>query len=292
MSADALDLLAAQAESVPYHASLGIRVEELVLDRVRVRIPYKEANSNPGDALHGGVYASAIDVAGVLAARSGIADDQALEHRTVDLTVVYLAAAIGCDVVGEARVLRRGKELAYADVVVRDDGGRELAHGLVTHRFAPPAPPERVRTDAPVAELAPGGEIPRWAQFMMSGPFITSRGMRMLRAADGRTIVALPAADANADQGGALHEGALAALLDTAGAAASWSLTGFERGSRASTVGLHVSYHAPALGEEVVAHGRTLTRANESFLNAVTIYGERSGRTIATGSVTYRIVVP
>jgi uncharacterized protein (TIGR00369 family) len=59
---------------VPYHASLGILVEEVTADGARLRIPYADANSNPGRALHGGVYASAIDVAGGLAARAGVAD--------------------------------------------------------------------------------------------------------------------------------------------------------------------------------------------------------------------------
>lgn len=292
MSDDALRALAARAEAVPYHASLGIRVEELVADRVRLRLPYKDENSNPGKALHGGVYASAIDVAGVLAARSGIADDAGLEHRTLDLSVVYLAAAIGCDVFAEARVLRRGKELAYADVAVQDDAGKALARGLVTHRFAPLAAPERVLDDVPPPELQAGGEIPRGARLLISGPFMTARGMRVTRAAGGRSIVEMSSQATNCDRDDRVHEGALAALLDTAGAVASWTFVGFDLRLKASTVGLHLSFHAAARGEDVVAHGRNLTRDNESFLNAVTIYGQRSGMTIATGSVTYRIVVP
>jgi uncharacterized protein (TIGR00369 family) len=292
MNDDALRALAARAEAVPYHASLGIRVEELAPDRVRLRLPYKDENSNPGKALHGGVYASAIDVAAVLAARSGIADDGGLEHRTLDLAVVYLAAAIGCDILVEARVLRRGKELVYADVAVHDDAGKALARALVTHRFARPAPPERLRVDSPPPDLEPGGELPRWSQLMVAGPFMASRGMRVTRATDGRSIVELPCQSSNCDLDEIVHEGALAALLDTAGAVASWSLTGFELSYKASTVGIQLRCHAPARAEGVAAHGRTLARDDESFLNAVTIYGQRSGSTIATGSVTYRIVVP
>jgi uncharacterized protein (TIGR00369 family) len=285
-----LQALAAQTEAVPYHASLGIRVAELAPDHVRLQLPYKDENSNPGSALHGGVYASLIDVAGALSARCGSAEQSGLVHRTVDLTVIYLAAAIGCGVVAEGRVLRRGKELAYAEVAVHDEGGRMLARGLVTHRFAPPSPPERVALDAPAPDLEPGGDIPRWAQFMTLGPFMAARGMQVTRAGDGRSIVEMPWRPGNADQDEALHEGALAALLDTAGAVASWSLTGFAPGYKASTVGIYMSCHAVARHDDVRAHGRTLSRDNESFLNAVTLYAG-SGRTIATGSVTYRIVV-
>ena len=42
----------------------------------------------------------------------------------------------------------------------------------------------------------------------------------------------------------------------------------------------------------MVAVGRTLRRNNEIFLNEVVVLGQDSKRVIATGSVTYRIVIP
>ena len=289
MSDEVMDALAARAAAVPYHAALGIRVEDLTAERVRLRIPYKESNANPGKALHGGVYASAIDVAGALVARAASAGDDGLERRTLDLTVSYLAAAIGCDVVVEGRLLRRGKELAYVEVAVRDDTGKDVARGLVTHRFAPAAPSERVLADVPASELVPG-EVPKAARMIVAAPFMAARGMQITLMHGGRAIVELPSSPANADEDGSVHEGAIAALLDTAGAMAAWSVTGVDLRYKASTPGIHVSFHAPAHGEAVAAHARTLSRANESFLNAVTVYGQSSRRAIATGSVTYRIV--
>jgi len=293
--------LIARAEAVPYHAALGIRVEELSGERVRLRIPYRESNANPGKALHGGVYASAIDVAGALVARAasagdapssdaGATDADDLERRTLDLTVSYLAAAIGCDVLVDGRLLRRGKELAFVEVAVRDEGGRDVARGLVTHRFAPPAPSERVLAAVPSSDLVPG-EVPKAARLIQSAPFMAARGMDITLMHGGRALVEMPCAEANADAGGVVHEGAIAALLDTAGAMASWSVTGVDLRYKASTPGIHLSFHAvPAIGEGVVAHARTLSRASESFLNAVTVYGATSGRALASGSVTYRIV--
>ena len=60
---------------------------------------------------------------------------------------------------------------------------------------------------------------------------------------------------------------------------------------KASTVGIHVSYHAPAHAD-VVAEARTWRRNDEIFLNQVTVGERDSGRVVATGTVTYRIVVP
>src|SRR5690348_15672477 len=100
--ADPLAALAARVAETPYCARLGIVVDSLALDRARVRVPYKDENSNPGRALHGGVAASTIDIAGVLAAATGFAEKPAFDAGTLDLSVDYLAAAIGEDIVAEA----------------------------------------------------------------------------------------------------------------------------------------------------------------------------------------------
>jgi uncharacterized protein (TIGR00369 family) len=289
---EALSALATATEAAPYPASLGIRVEALEPDRVRLRIPYADANSNPGRALHGGVYASAIDVAGALLARAGIAVAPAVESRTLDLSVCYLAAAIGEDVVAEGQCLRRGKELAYVAVDVRNDAGKALASGLVTHRVAPPAAPERRHTPHPGGERPADGEVPPLARALVAVPFIAGRGMRITRMHAREAVGAMPWKPENGADGEHVHEGAVAALLDTAGAMASWSLVGLDFRYKASTVGIHASFHAAAGPRTVVAHARTLGRTDESFANTVTVWELAPDRVIATGSVTYRIVVP
>src|SRR5512147_1499986 len=101
-----------------YAEGPGAVVEAVDAERSRVRVPFRDGNSNPGGALHGGVTASLIDVAASLAGRAG-ADGAAVEHAVVDCAVTYLAAAINEDVIAEARVLRRGKELCFVEVEVR-----------------------------------------------------------------------------------------------------------------------------------------------------------------------------
>ena len=105
-------------------------------------------------------------------------------------------------------------------------------------------------------------------------------------------MLRMPFQPDNADADGAVHEGALAALLDTSGALDSWSITGLDFRFKASTVGIHASYHGPAAGEDVISHARTLARTDEIFANTVTLVAAASERVVATGSVTYRIVVP
>jgi uncharacterized protein (TIGR00369 family) len=283
----------ARLAAAPFVRGLGLRVEEVSAEAVRVRVPYADANSNPGRALHGGVAASTIGIVGALAAEAGSPPAPGLEAGTLDLAVVYLAAAIGEDIVAEGRVLRRGKEITYVDVAVRNDAGKPIAHGLVTHRIAPIGPAERsVHRERVDVEIEREGELPPIARVFVSVPFIARLGVRVMTAGDGLATTRLPFRAENTDADGAVHEGALAALIDTTGALAAWSLVGPVAGAKASTVGLHVTYHAPAAGEEVFARARTLTRRNEILLNAVTVTGAASGRLVAAGTVTYRIVVP
>jgi uncharacterized protein (TIGR00369 family) len=121
--------------------------------------------------------------------------------------------------------------------------------------------------------------------------FIARLGMAVDGAQDGAAVVRLPFTSENVGYDDAVHEGALAALIDTTAALASWSLVGLNLQYKASTVGIHVTYHAPLTREDGVARAFTLRRNNEIFLNEVTVSGATSGNTVATGTVTYRIVV-
>jgi uncharacterized protein (TIGR00369 family) len=278
--------------AAPYCVRLGVVVEDLALDHARIRIPYKDENSNPGKALHGGVAASTIDIAGVLAALGG-SGGRSYDAGTLDLSVDYLAAAIGEDIVADAQVLRRGKEIVYSDVDVRNDGGKRIATGLVTYRALDhtPAGEERQRSTCVDAPAGEGDDVPPLARAIVAVPFIKSLGMRITRMRDGHAILRMPFTAEKTDHEGAAHEGAVAALVDTTGAMASWSVVGIDLRYKASTVGIHVSFHAPARGD-LVAEARTWRRNDEIFLNQVVASEAGSGRVVATGAVTYRIVVP
>jgi uncharacterized protein (TIGR00369 family) len=285
--------LKSEFEAAPYIAGLGVRVESVNAEEARLRVPYKDENSNPGQALHGGVAASTIDIAAALVARAAFSEITDVDCGAVDLTVDYLAAAIGEDITAAAKVLRRGKELVYSDVEVRTGAGKQIAKGLVTHRVVDRAAFADDRQRFSTGEAVPADvvEVPKNAAIFVSLPFISRLGMIVLHARDGEAFMRMPFAAPVTDSDGAVHEGALAALIDTTGAMASWSITGLNFRYKASTVGIHVSFHARAKGEDVVAHARTLRRNDEVFLNQVTVSGAESRRVFATGAVTYRIVV-
>jgi len=287
------DQIASACVAAPYNSGLGIRVESVSPEAVRLRVLYKDENSNPGQALHGGVAASTIDIAGALVARACFSEVDNVDCGTLDLSVDYLAAAIAEDILATATVLRRGKELVYSDVDVRTEAGKQIAKGLVTHRIVEQVAlaPDRQRFTTAEAVPSSVAEIPKNAAIFVSLPFISRLGMAVTHARDGEAFMRMPCAAHITDADGAVHEGALAALVDTTGAMASWSITGLNFRYKASTVGIHVSFHSRADGEDIIAHARTQRRNDEIFLNQVTVSGAQSRRVFATGSVTYRIVV-
>jgi uncharacterized protein (TIGR00369 family) len=85
--------------------------------------------------VHGGALASLIDTAAMVAAWSGAETPENLRGTTVALSITFLAPANGEDVVAEASVLRRGRNLAFVEVDVRTADGRGVAKGLVTYKL-------------------------------------------------------------------------------------------------------------------------------------------------------------
>lgn len=267
-----------------YAADLGVRVEPAGDGAVRLHVPYREANANPGGALHGGVAASLVAIGGQEAAGGG--------GLVVDATVHYLAAAIEEDVVADARVLRRGKELAYVAADVATAAGKAIATGLVVWRGGDAGPADRQRLATAAAPPPPDATLPSFVRFFTAAPFMSRLGIAARQAGDGAARAGLPWQAGNTDAAGALHPGAVAALVDTTGALASWSLVPLDARNKASTPALHVAWHAAARDEGVTAAATVVRRTDELFQSTVTVHGDVSGRLVATGTVTYRIVVP
>jgi len=283
--------LADRYESGAYARGLGVRVASVTDGVVRLVLPFAEGNSNPGGALHGGVAASLVLIGAAAVAEAG-SDAAAAERSTVDASIAYLAAAINEGVVAEARVLRRGKELTFVEVDVRTDAGKPIARGLAARRLAPATPSERVQNAQASVRTASDSPPPGFTKIFTAAPFMARLGLEVVRVARGEAVVRLPWRAANADHDGTLHEGALAALADTTGAMASWSLVPLDARNKASTPVVHANVQRAVRDEGVLAEARTVARRDETFTNAVTLVGETSGTVVASATVTYRIVVP
>ena len=272
-------------ERSPYARALGVRLDAIDRAGARLRLPFAEANTNPGQVLHGGVAASLCAIGGQAVARAALGEGSGPWH-SAGLQVNYLAAAKAQEVVADARLLREGKEVCFVEVDVATDDGKPIAHAtaIVRGRFgAPPAALPASAGDAGGAD--PGAMGPHIGRI----PYVAGRGIAVEHMSGGRSRLVMPFRDANADASGGVHEGALLALLDTTGAMASWAVTG--PGSfRASTPALQAQILAPAPRGDLVAYGRNAARDGGFFWSDVEVARASDLEVVARGTVIYRIL--
>jgi len=276
-------------EDSPYTRTLGARLESVEAGdsgtRARIVLPFREANSNPGNALHGGCAATLAAVGGQCVARAAMGNDAGPWH-TASIQVNYLAAAIGEAVVAEARLLRQGKDMCFVETEIRTEAGKAIAHATAMVRArhgAEPLEAERVEGDA--GDTDPGPMGPHVSKM----PYMGEREMEIEHMSDSHSRIVLPYTPANADLEHGVHEGAVLALLDSTGAMASWAETG-PGPYKASTPSLQAQVLGPAPKQDLVAYGRVVQRDDAIFWADATVAGAQDGRAVARGTVIYRIV--
>lgn len=272
--------------SSPYANRLGVAIDSMTTDALRLSLPFKDENSNPGKALHGGVAASMINFGGQTLGGHVLGADAAPFH-TAAVQVSYLAAAINEPIIADAVLLRRGKEICFLSVDVHTNDNKPIARGLCTVRGrfgAEPSPSVAAAGDDGAADPGPMGPfVPK------NVAFIGRLGLNIEHMAGGRSRIRMPFLDINANADGGVHEGAILAHLDTAGAMAAWAETG-PGPFKASTVGIQAQIVAAAPAEDLVAFGRLAQRDREIFWSEVEVALASTKSTVARGTVLYRIV--
>jgi uncharacterized protein (TIGR00369 family) len=119
----------------PLVRHLGIELRELRPDEAVLALPFSDSVVTIGDVVHGGAISALIDTAAMAAAWSDDTVPDSVAGSTVSLTVDFVTAARGEDVVATARVVRRGRNLCFCEVTAVGSDGRVVAKGLVTYRF-------------------------------------------------------------------------------------------------------------------------------------------------------------
>lgn len=122
---------------IGFQKLLGIEVLEAAGGRAVVRLPHRAELCGGGNALHGGVISSLIDLTGALAAWCGHDPARGMKASTVTLTVNFIGAALGEPIRAIGSVRRRGKELIFCDVEVFEDtaAARLVATGSMVYRI-------------------------------------------------------------------------------------------------------------------------------------------------------------
>jgi uncharacterized protein (TIGR00369 family) len=131
-----------------------------------------------------------------------------------------------------------------------------------------------------------GGEVMR--RFLPASPFPGHLGIRLVAMGAGSATLELPFAEPLATTGTVVHGGAVASLIDTAAMVAAWSGADVPDNLRGTTVGLTVSYLAPADGEDLRATA-TVLRRGRSIVHVDVEVRVASGAAVAKGLVTYKL---
>lgn len=124
---------------------------------------------------------------------------------------------------------------------------------------------------------------------MPATPFIEGLGIVVDEWSPEGATLRLPFSPALTNDGRAYHGGAVAALMDTAGAAAVWAGHDFDKGARAATVSLTVNYTGAGRDEDLLAHAVCVKRGRDLAFSEIRVT-DTTGRPIATGTLVYRIV--
>ncbi len=122
-------------EDDPFHRYLGLTLDEVRPGFARIRLQFAETTPRGiGGSVHGGVLAAMVDIAML---RAVMADLQPGDQPagTADLNITYLRPAHGPTVDAEATVLRKGRQLAVAEVEILDAGRKLCAKGRVIYAF-------------------------------------------------------------------------------------------------------------------------------------------------------------
>ena len=280
----------ARFSGVPFARWLGVAITELAPDRAVLTLPHRPEHMNAGRVLSGGVSASLLTMAGTVAAWTGVDLEAAPHQRCVDLSVQYLARATAEDVVAEAQVLRRGRDMIVLEVALRSPAGTRICHGLLSYQAASyggHAP--RVRTEH-VLLPPPTPAAPPEERRLFRG-YVKELSITPVHHSLGRVRLYMPCTAIHVDERGHLHAGALASIVDIAAVAASWSLVPHRDGARGSTIGLQVSYPSAA-AEAVVADAHVQQRSEELLFSTVHVTTAASAQLVAMGQVTYRLLEP
>jgi uncharacterized protein (TIGR00369 family) len=275
---------------VAFAQRLGITISELAHGHAALELPYQADHMNAGGVLSGGASAALLVLTGALAAWTGVALDAKTDLRCVDFSLQYLDAARDEDLVSEARILRRGRDVAFIDVAARSRAGVPVCKGLLTYQTADHrghAP--RLRAD-PLLPPAPAPMIAPVAQRLFQG-YVKKLEMAPLHESPGRVVIHMPCTAGHRDETGQLHAGALASIVDIAAVAASWSLVPRRPGTRGSTIGIQVSYPATTT-EAVVADAHVQQRSESLLFSTVHVTAATSGQLVALGQVSYRLLEP
>ena len=134
------------------------------------------------------------------------------------------------------------------------------------------------------------GSLERIRRNWEATAFFQHLGLKVVAASDGYIRLRLTTQPwmLNED-GGSLHGGILASLVDTAVGCALWTVYNVgEEIAGHTTIELNVSYLAPALTPDVIVEGRAIRKGRNLFVGTADVLDTKN-RLVASGRATYMV---
>ena len=139
----------AYEEAMPFNKVLGFKVEEIMAEKVRVRIDMKPelVGNSSLNILHGGVISAVLDTTGGIVAGTGLLHknmhlppekllERFIRMGTIDLRVDYLRPGKGDYSIATGTTLRTGRKVAVTRMELYDSKETLIAVGTGTYSVA------------------------------------------------------------------------------------------------------------------------------------------------------------
>ena len=277
----------------PFETFLNLRIERFSPQGVTLVLPAQQATLNIGGTLHGGASVSLAVIAARRALEAQLTGTADLKIQVLDQQVQFIGTTKLEPVTIDAAILKRGRELAFAEVNLRKKDCSLVSKSLVTLRYAQGNPAADREIMPPSIDVK--NHLPEeWQPGPFSAPlaakgFGSTLGQRIMHMGDGRSIVELPVQSFLLNEAEHIDNAALGALADSTGAMACWSLLKPEM-SRAATTAMHLNYYTEPLAEKLYGLGEGRWQSAESLASRFQVVGEQSGAVIAEGQLLFRVV--
>jgi uncharacterized protein (TIGR00369 family) len=119
-------------KKIPFISHLGLQTEQLGEGTARLAVVLEPYMTNSFGTAHGGVILTLLDVALCTAARTLHPDSTGV--MTIDLSTSFIGAGTGPRLGVEARVLKNGRSIIFAEGEVRNEDGSLVAKAVGTVR--------------------------------------------------------------------------------------------------------------------------------------------------------------
>lgn len=117
--------------------TLGFSLESAETDFCVAKLRRSDDVLNSNGRVNGGVISAFIDKVATAAAWANNVNGPGSRGTTINLTVNYMSAGAKTDLIGAARVTRRGGSIVFVLVDVQDEDGGAVAQGMATYKLSP-----------------------------------------------------------------------------------------------------------------------------------------------------------